>query len=366
MSKALTTRSGDRSAATLRTTRAVVATVGLVVGIGAGASASESPPVRFVWVRSEGAESCPGESEIAARIAVRLGRNPFSQQTGLLLECEVRRSAELWRARVREHDRTGHLVGSRDLEARGPDCGPLADAVTLALVLVIDPEAALAASALPVASTAGSEQQAVPAASASAAAAVTPVAAPAPSREQAPVRPGRECPPPPEQHADITLRGMVGAGILPRVSGGVALGAEISNRRSPWHATAGVFLLPQVRTSDQELSFGATAGWIGACHDLLNSRAVALSACAQMQGGVLHSAVYTLEPVHPGDHPWWAVAAGPKLQLAVAAPVLLEVGADALVPLIRNGFYVRGRSDAAFESAPVGGYAFAGVGMLIP
>src|SRR5262249_37708114 len=142
-------------------------------------------------------------------------------------------------------------------------CAPLDSAVTLAIALVIDPDAALRAPAAPVDPVPSAVAPAPPPVQAA------PMAAPVLPPPSAPVLPppstpvaNEATPPPPASRSDaasIALLGVVARGFLPSTSPGAALSADIALGRS-LRASAGWLFVPEVRTDAGDFAFGMSAG----------------------------------------------------------------------------------------------------------
>src|SRR6185369_12385369 len=116
----------------------------VMVSVGTAARADQAPgAVELAWVRAEGAESCPAGPVIERDVAERLGHNPFVSGALQRIEGMVLRREPLWVARFYVRDRTGALVGSREISSEATGCEPVSNAIALALALAIDPEAAL-------------------------------------------------------------------------------------------------------------------------------------------------------------------------------------------------------------------------------
>jgi hypothetical protein len=91
---------------------------------------------------------------------------------------------------------------------------------------------------------------------------------------------------------------------------------------------------------------------------------VALDLCGSALAGDLHAVVRTsdVRPDEPGDRFWAALSASTVTRLRFG-PILLETGAELVVPLIRSRFAIRGGSDDVFQQSPVAGLMFLGVGL---
>ena len=158
----------------------------------------------------------------------------------------------------------------------------------------------------------------------------------------------------------IALRAVVGFGLLPAVSPGLALSADVAVFR--WiHGSAGVLYLPEQPWQNGGFAFGMTAAWLGACAQPWESHRVTLSLCAQAMAGGIHSVVLVPEPVHPGERAWGAASLEAVLRMRLLGPLEAEVGADVVFPFTRYPFVVEG-SPQSFQQPQATGVAFVGAG----
>jgi hypothetical protein len=323
------------------------------------AFADEATPFRLSWVRGEGAGSCPDARSIAARAAERLSRNPFSETAKQSIEGSVAREGDELAAVLRLRDDAGVEHGRREIRSRQIDCVELGEAVVLAVVLTIDPNAAHAdAPALP-APTA--PPPAPPAATEPPALGVCPVArCPTP-----PACPPARCPvPPPLANVALAARFVAGVGILPSLSPGGAAVGEVGGARV--RGSFGVVYFPEVTTSDERYAFGLTTGFLGAIFAWPLASGIELAGTAELEAGAVHAVVFESVPVDPGEQWWVAGALGPRLGFLGLSPLRVELGVSLVVPFSRPSFKVRGITEPVFKSAPIGGFAYAGLGFGLP
>lgn len=382
-------RTGSDSRRHATRLRPQTATIWVALGLGAapllaaagshaqGARDDVLESVRLSWVRGKGAEQCPNAQAMEQRVAANLGRNPFSGQASFELEGEVHHAGESWTATLRLSGRSGEVQGERSLAATGKSCDAMARAVVLAITLTIDPHARIAASP----SSTGLGEGAPSGASASAG-----PSAPAPT-QSAPVAsvplPTASCPlcPPattvvrpapsastqkPRLSARVTPRMIAAWGALP----GTALGAGLSGAA---HFTARMsgdlemFWLSEQQSEQERFGFGLTAGAVHVCYDPFASKRVETDACLAVQAGVMHATAYADEPLDPGQKLWLATGAGPRVGLAIVGDLHLELGIEALVPVVRRDFrVVGGEAHRVFLSQPVVVVGSLGLGMDFP
>jgi hypothetical protein len=316
--------------------------------------------VRLAWTRGDGAQSCLDDQELRRRVQDRLGRNPFAEDAALDIQGTIWRDAAAWRAELRIVSPDGALLGSRKLESTAPDCAPLSDAAVLAVALAIDPDAA---SRPPPSAAFPAAPATAPAASATEAVTEPPAAKNAPPAPASPA----PAPEPAPLSLEMLARGGIATGVLPRVGPLAAVGGSYGLEYI--RMTLELSWLPEQATDDGAFAFGLTFGSAGGCYGLPVANSAALRVCAEMQVGALHAVVRNrerFEPLDAGDHLWLAGSAGPTLAWRVAGPLRLEAGVLAVVPIVRKRFAILGAPDAIFESAPVSGIAYLGVGVGIP
>jgi hypothetical protein len=326
-------------------------------------SAPGKDPVRLSWVRAAGADACPTERRIAAQVAERLGRNPFSVDAAQSIEAYVARSERGWHAEIHVRGRDGTRVGSRDLTSEAADCAGIEAAAVLAIVLAIDPDALAAGPPRPPAPSEGSPPPSAPRAFAP-----PPPDVPPPLPAWVPPEP----PTPPAERqglgpgaSTIALRVGTGLGLLPRVGAALSLAGHVGVARSV-QISAEALWLPEMAATDPRISFGLAAGALGACVRALQRGRVDLAACASLWGGALHAVVYTLIPVDPGERPWAAAEASPLLRIRLVDHLHLDLGVHVIVPLVRPAFIIRGVKDPLFQEPVVTLAPLAGVGAHFP
>lgn len=326
---------------------------------------TEAPSVRLVWVLGEDTDGCSDGASIARRVSTRLGKNVFSDAATTSIEGVIQRAGPRWEAHLYIRGADGKLAGARLLTSDGPTCEALDSATTLAVALAIDPIAALRPlpAAPPGPSAPVAALPAVPPAAPAMAPSAAPVTPPSvPPAEPSPVASPAARRPPPKRVAQSTVRGVFAAGLLPHPAFGVEVSTDIEVARFVG-ISAGALYLPEVH-SGPDFAFGLTAGWLGGCAH--THAFVDLSACGKALLGGIHSVVYGVEPDKPGDRLWAGAALSAEASLLLLGPMALEVGGEAVAPLIRDHFVVQGRSGDVFQQQVVGGAAFVGLGVTIP
>ena len=59
---------------------------------------AQTEPIRFAWLRGNGASACARGEQIADQVVDRLGRNPFAPDALRIIEAFVTRGATGWHA----------------------------------------------------------------------------------------------------------------------------------------------------------------------------------------------------------------------------------------------------------------------------
>lgn len=163
------------------------------------------------------------------------------------------------------------------------------------------------------------------------------------------------------------LRALGVLGVLPRLSAGVEVGAELELSRRVGLAAAAGFL-PTVRTDDRGFGFGLMAASLGPCVTLVGEPRTRLGFCVEAQLGSIQAVTYDydIDPLPPTDHFWFAVRAGTRLNQRLVGPLGFELSAQALVPVIRHEFTLRGIDAPVHQAKALGFWASAGLTASIP
>jgi hypothetical protein len=300
-------------------------------------------------------------------VAERIGRNPFSHDADKLIETLITREESRWVARIRvRHGET--IIGDREFRSDEATCNGVTSASTVAIALVIDPEAALTPEASRPAAT-------TPAAATPLALTAAPTAAP--SRPELPpyspqtafVPPGPSINPSPPLKIPLVYRGLVSFGLVPGVGPGVALSAGVQRRLL--EGSTGVLWIPETTSSDDAFAFGLTAGWLGLCVNAPLFQGSSFTTCGNVLGGAVREVVRSrgrFESLEPGEKAWAAVSLAPRVRITLVAPLIAEFGAEIIVPLTRYDFTfsVEDRTEIAFGQSPVALALFVSLGVSVP
>ncbi len=127
-----------------------------------------------------------------------------------------------------------------------------------------------------------------------------------------------------------------------------------------------MLFVPEVSASTARSSYavGLSAAWVAAGIDLLRTKDLSLAAFAGVYAGALHTVVLRGNPGGPGDQAWAAALLGLRLRARITGPLMAEVGAEGLAPLVRHRFFDGNSGETVFQQSPVAVTAFAGVGLL--
>jgi hypothetical protein len=323
-----------------------------IIALATGAHAEPAKDTyRLGWTRGARADACPSERELAQLVTARLQRDPFADSAERAIEGTAFRTDRHWHSELVIRDANGAQLGRRELSAESDDCRALTAAVTLAIVLTIDPNASLDQ---PPEAAIGS----FPADPPSSPAGVVPppeVAKP-PSRATAPA----PCPTcaAPARGPSVSALVVGSVGTLPAPTVGAELLARVP--LGALDALVGLRALPPVDTDDGHIAIGIVSGSLGLCGGTTwgNPR---VAWCGQAEAGAITAMARDLPPVDAGSYPWLALSTGPRLIWPAQARFGLEVGAAAIMPLTRQRFRVSSPEPPEFQAGSVGGLLFLGV-----
>jgi hypothetical protein len=346
--------------------RVVVSLTLLALSFPGFARADERTTARLAWVRGAGAESCPAADALAADAIRRLGYDPFTADPARTLEGLVTRDGSRWRALLFVRDASGTTLGTRELSSDAPDCASLSEAVTLAVVLAIDPQAALRPP--PPAPTAPPEPPPAP---------PPPDPIPAPTPDPPPVAPAPSptpAPPPWHQRPGVRARVALAHGVVPGVAAGVDLAIQGTSAWNFLSWGAGMLFVPMARADAMsESGHGLFAGWLEACAGIAPMEPLVLRACARGAVGAVSVYVFpsnALRPVEggPGEYPWLAVGAVARASVRMIGPLVLELEGGALGAVVRQSFAVAptmegGMAENLYAQSPLALTAAAGLGL---
>lgn len=334
-----------------RRARAGLATlVGALLVATAARGDEPGPPIRLAWVRAEGAESCANFATIVEGVIRRLGRDPFTADARRSIEGVVSRDGTRWVARLYVREADGTLEGSRELASEAEACDAIGEAVTLAMALAIDPEAAMRVAAA----------EAVPSPAPVVPTPVAPLPTPAP-----PVVPtGPSTPARPGVRGGLALHAVGVFGVLPAPSAGFDITGDVFVTRRV-RVSVGMLFVPEIRppSPNDLFAFGLTSAVVRGCVDAVQSPLLSLAGC----GGAFVGGVHALEPgrpsLRPGQQVWGAVSAEVRATLRLVGPLVVDVGGGLVVPITRYRFFLEGSDRTLFQQPAVAASAYAGLGI---
>jgi hypothetical protein len=322
---------------------------------GSGPSPSaraQTGAVSLVFGRGAGAESCPGEDDLRAAVAARLGFDPFRPGGEREIRCTVRRSDGAFRARIEVAPAGSPAIAGRDLISYRDDCGELAEAVTLTIGIAINPLIA----APPAETTSrppAPEPVAAPAAPVSAPALPPPAAPPAATTVARAVAPQQRA-----ATTDLRFGAHVAAtvGVGPRAAPAVGLDAQLRRRALSLVVDARV-----VAQSSVAAGAGSATAWlwsasVGPCfhRDLL-------ALCAVGTAGQLRAAGNGYATVADSTAPYLAVGARGVVELPLGDRLRLLWTGEVAAPLVTVHLTVDGRD--VWASPRVNALSSLGLGM---
>ena len=299
-----------------------------------GAAASEVAGAKVVLTRAAGAEDCPDESAVATELSRRLGASGDRGHKPALVEVRLSRDADRYSATIRVE---GENAGVRVLQAVGPTCKPLSDALLVALLVLFDASVAL--------------DEPSPA----------PVSGP-PVPPKAPDSPASSPPPRASRSVGAGPELWISAGGaathgLPLGFGGAVFG-DVDARLDRWDLAAGAYWAPEqsVAFPPGKVLLRSWGGLARACYTL-TPRAVSarVSGCAWGVLSALHGGGSGFDSTTTTDRVWGLGGLGVDLAVPVSSAVALGVQGVMLVAVHREAFSVDGIG-TAYETDPIAGW----------
>lgn len=297
-----------------------------------------------------GADDCIGVASLERDVTRRLGYDPFAGEAQQWLEGIVVAEGGQYRAVLFERDSAGKGLGRREIVDGTGSCAQLSEAISLAVALIIDPNAQLRPLETPAPDGASTHAPKVALATAPdgaspATALVTAPSAATPSPSAAPLT----CPPPPSDPAldradtnpSLWLLPGLRWGIFPELTPTVefAVEAEFGSTRGLSYRL-GVVYLPENKVKDDlaTLSYGLTAGLVELCAG--NTGKVRAFGCLGLEGGALHTVVHDPDPDEPGERLWLAGRGSLGGEVTLLGPLSLQLRLLAAVPVLPWTFHV--------------------------
>ena len=152
---------------------------------------------------------------------------------------------------------------------------------------------------------------------------------------------------------------------------GVDLATEVPVREA-LSVTVGARYFPEERTADGAFAFGLSAASLGACVEPPTGTRFALppplsaAFCGSVAAGAIHSVVWKLTPLTPGDEPWVGASLAARIRVHLIAPLSLYAAGELVIPLTRDVFAIRSASGGVFQQSPLAPVASLGLSVSIP
>jgi hypothetical protein len=333
---------------------------GVLVGTSDARADTPGEPIRLSWVRDESAASCPSAQRIERGVREYLGRDPFASSASTALEISVTRDAGSFVAVVHVRGADGALRGSRTLRSE-ESCETLASAVSLAVALFVDPDAALRPHpplAAPAAPLPPSKPRASSTSEAGMASVPRDLHAPRAELESSSSRSAI-------RSGSASLGAFGSIGLEPGAAVGVRIRADVEFSHHVHGVLSGAFV-PEKKTSDARFAFGLTNVGLGACVDVVSTARFQIGPCAHLEAGEIHAVVFTLAPLPPGGRFWSAAEVAARARIRLFSAVFVEADAGAVVPFVRYRFAVTGESNPVFQESVVVPAADLSAGLTFP
>ncbi len=363
----------------MRTVGVALTSLAAISQIGVAAAEPAAAPA-LSWLRVAGAERCIAGPELAEHVEVQLGRPVLVAlpQAQLTVEGSVAAEAQGYRVYLRLADRDGRTRGERALAVTTQDCRALDPLLVFLIALMLDPDAPLLPPRLPeglsldtresLANLFGNEPTVPPlelAAPAGRGASAAPVPAPAKAASAADARAvtsvidsERDDSPEAAWRFGAQLEALAAVGLLPRPGPGARLSLVAAPSDGLRFELGGAVFVDNT-IEDDRASFSLVQGELAGCPVLARfGSTLALWSCARLSVGALlaradggGSRDTERLVLHAG--------AGPALAWLLGARASLHVGVTALVPLVRDRYFLnraQGRT-MAFRMSPVVGLA---------
>ncbi len=295
------------------------------------------------WTRLEGAQGCIGTRDLARAVEAILGHPVFVSASQAELSIEGRaesRPGGGFRVVLSASNRSGELLGSRELSTDERDCGAINEPVALAIALMVDPDAALS-------SEPSAEPKPPP-----------PVREPEPKviEKRVPVYvPVRVEQPAPKTlpiwQGDLFAAVAVGAGYLPRPSVAAVAGASLEAPHFvPLEATLTVFL-PQEQKAARgaTVSFFLARGGLLVCPLAKRGETFVARLCGGAEAGLITAAGEGFDADGAGVRGQLALSARARLSARIVGPLAVTGAAAASAPLGRERFVYHEATGAKVE-----------------
>jgi len=279
-------------------------------------------PAALSWARAEGAESCPGPSEVTRAVDERLGRSALvpTARAEIVVEALVEpASGGGFHVRI-ALTKDNAVIGRRELEGSEPDCTIITEKAVLAIALMIDPEAALAPIPPP-----------------------PPPPPPTPSTTSTVAAVARRpaSPPPEPWQGDLEVAGSLASGLMPGLSPGVFVRGRAMPPALPFAVELeGAFFPEKTRhaTPTQGGHFALLYAGLSLCSRPPRAPRLAASFCAGADVGSMVGRGFGFDDNERFQSWVFAVSARGRLWFRPLSGLALVVGPDLAIPLARDHF----------------------------
>jgi hypothetical protein len=294
-----------------------------------------APPVRLIYERGPGAESCPDEDGLRAEVAARLGQDPFAATGGRTVIARIRRDPSGLRAHIEIRDEGGKATGSRDLESTKGDCKELSSAVAFAISMAIDPLAATG----PSPSASSPSETPAPAGST-----VVPIAEPA-SPAIVPSPPPSAGPPASSTPSEpiairATLGGYGSLGIGPTAQPGVSAAVGVASRTWSFDLEGRRDVPIEAARGAGQVSASVLALSISPC--IRREGPATFGLCALASLGALQGSGNDVRSPRSETGVWGAVGVRALIEVRLGGPFAAGAALDLLAPVVRTTLVLDG------------------------
>ncbi len=344
------------------------AAIGVAGALGAATAAradGDKPKTSSLsWVRLPGAESCIATQALSRAVEDRLRRPVFVSPSNadLSVEGHVERAGKGFRAEVTVRDAQGATLGKRELQSPGAACSGLDEPLSLAIALMIDPDADRPKPAVDAGAPDAAIDAAAPVATATATATVVVV------ERQIVVEKPVPAPKKPGWLFDGTAGLAAGLGMLPKFSFGLAAQAILEPPKF-WglHGAVAGFGPSEVPTENGGSSVLGTV-WLegGLCPVHLHGREVHFWSCALAEIGFWNVQSRGVNRAEDTLRLLIGMGANARVSLHLIGPFVFRVGLTLSVPFARQVVAVRTSSGGSSEVLSpffFNGYLDAGFGL---
>jgi hypothetical protein len=283
--------------------------------------------------RSAEVTDCPDAQNLAGSVALLEGRfvlRASAPAEAHRIEVSIDRDRQArYRATIRV---PGARSASREISDDAANCGPLWDALTLALALIVDNDR---------------------------------------SRSAAPTEPQRRAPAArvPENreadhgHVGLGVGGLLSSGAIRSFAAGVVGDAVFEmTRRTTLRVQGRILETTASSFGPGTVQIALFAGLVEGCYALNGQpRPVQVWGCAAMGAGVLRGSAQGYLNATARSRPWIAAGGGLSADFPVSDSWGVWVGADALALLLREEFAIGGIANPAYHPSAVGISAGAGL-----